>query len=521
MSVALRQLFALFDVDTGAAVTKLQQLNDKTTSVKDALGALGGTLLGAFSLHGIKSFIEEQIALGGALGDTADRLGMASAEVQKFQYAASQIAGVAKEDAARALGVLNKNVGEAIGGSAEAAKQFTELGVAIKENDGSVRGLSTVMPEIADAFAKMGSDQERAAAATRMFGKAGAALMPMLRGGSAAVAELNDQFDALGLGIDDDFLAKADAAGDALETMKLGFRALKTRIAGEFLPSITAASKKVSEWVSWGSKMAKETHIVKEAVWGLGAVSAVAAAKTAASWGKVLGLFPKGGNLVANLFSLGYIGVVIGLLLLVAGAIEDIVVWCQGGESVIGGFIEEMLGAEKAKEIVDSLNNAWAQMQPALDELKPLIADIGAGFAKALPYAIALVLDLVKGVMAAVLSVKTLGSALSSYINGKSGDQIGAEFMQNSDAIFGPKGVLKGSTFVDLLTAKPTVPASAAGVYGPPPPPGSANVNTNTTINVNGAGDPSEVARRVTGAQAGVNQQALNDAANALASGSE
>ncbi|MBX3208433.1 MAG: hypothetical protein KF764_25530 [Labilithrix sp.] len=189
---------------------------------------------------------------------------------------------------------------------------------------------------------------------------------------------------------------------------------------------------------TWGQKLTKETNIVKEGLWGMGIMSAVASATMIHSWGEVLGLF-KGGNLVANLFSLGAIGLVVADLVLIGAAIEDIVVWCQGGESVIGEFIEEMLGAEKAKEIVDSLNNAWEQMQPALAELKPLIVDIGVGFAEALPYAIALVLDLVKGVMAAVLSVKTLGSAFVGFVNGKSGDQIGDQFMKDSDAIFGSR----------------------------------------------------------------------------------
>lgn len=55
-----------------------------------------------------------------------------------------------------------------------------------------------------------------------------------------------------------------------------------------------------------------------------------------------------------------------------------------------------------------------------------------------------------------------LGNALVGLVKGKSAEEIGNEFMKDSDAIFGPKGVLSnGSTFVDLLTAKPTVPASA------------------------------------------------------------
>ncbi|MBX3208434.1 MAG: hypothetical protein KF764_25535 [Labilithrix sp.] len=47
------------------------------------------------------------------------------------------------------------------------------------------------------------------------------------------------------------------------------------------------------------------------------------------------------------------------------------------------------------------------------------------------------------------------------------------------------------------------------------------NANTTTTINVTGVGDSNAVAQRVAGAQVGISQQAINDAANALANGTE
>jgi hypothetical protein len=517
-SGALRQIFALFDVDTGAAVTKLQALTKSTTDVKEVLATLAGTAFAAFSLHGIASFIESQIELGSVINDTAEKLGLGTDELQRFQFAAG-LSGVNAEEAGRALGFLNKNMGEALAGNKESVQQFAELGIAIKDGKGDVRELGDMIPEVADAFAKMGSDQERTATAMKLFGKSGASLLPLLKQGSGELSKLNEEFTELGLGIDDDFIKKADEAGDKIDTMKLGFRALKTRLAAEFLPTITEASKKLSQWIVWGQKLVRETHIVKEGMYALGGVAAVAAGKTFYSWSKVLGLFPKGGSLIGNLFKMGEIGLIIGALVLLGLAIEDIVVMCQGGESVIGSFLDEMLGVEYRKELVSELTRAWQDMQPALNDLKPLVHDIGKAFAAVLPYAIALVVDLIRFIAGTTTSVIALGKALAGLIRGDSTDKIADEFMKGTDGLFGPKGILSKSTTWDLINAPAQVPASAAGVpFGPPAAP---NMAVNTTIQVNGAGDPNVVAQRVAGLQRGAADKMASDAANALARGTE
>lgn len=512
-SGALRQLFASFDVDTGAAVAKLGQLNSKIASTKDVLGSIAGVVLGAFSLHGIASFVESMIDLGSSINDMAERLGVGTDELQRFQYAAG-LSGVNAEEAGRALGFLSKNVGEAIGGNKEAVAQFAQLGLELKGSNGEVRELGDLIPEVADRFANMGSSQERTAMAMKLFGKSGASLIPLLQEGGDGLAKLNAQFDELGLGLSADFVKAADDTGDSLDTMKLAFRGLKSQIALEFFPSLTAATEKCTQWIAMSRRFARETNAVKIGMGALGVGAAAAAGKVVYSWSKVLGLFPKDGNLIGNLFKVGQVGLIVGAFALLALGIEDIVTMCQGGESVIGDFLDQFGGVGEKQKLVDSLRQSWELMKPAIADLGPLLLQSAKSFAEALPYMIAGVADLFRVVASTVEATSTWGKLAKDVVTGADTSKTWEEHEQNHAKIWGA-----GSAFVNAINAPARVPASAAGVYGPPAPPNVQMNGNKTIVNVNGAGDPADVAQRVSNAQQGANETMLADAAAALALG--
>jgi len=516
MSGALRQIFALFDVQTGDAETKLEKLNERTSLVKSALGALATTALGAFSFDALKTFIEDQIEVGSALNDMSEKLGVGTDELQRFQYAAASV-GVGAEEAGKALQFLNKNMGDALEGG-DAAKQFAELGVQTKDAEGNVRELGDVIPEVADAFEKMGGNQERTVAAMKLFGKSGASLIPLLKNGSAELSKMNEEFTEFGLGIDEDFIKKADEAGDTIDLMKWGVRSLKTRIAAEMLPSITDAAKKLAHWVAEGKKLTKETHIVKEGIWGLGIVSAITAGKMVHSWMKVIGLF-KGGSPIANMFAMGKLGLTIGAVLLLAGAIEDIVVMCQGGESVIGSFLDRMLGVEERQKLVESLNKAWEDVKVSIDDVGPAVKELGTTFAEVLPVLVAMVVDLLKVVGTLAIQLMGLGEFAGNLAKGDfdRADQVAAETADKTANLW-----KTGSTTWKLLNA----PAQGPDLSGTSAPPGvligpPVEMNATNYFQIHGATDPAETGRRIAGFQREVNQDAINDAANSLATGTE
>lgn len=508
---ALRQIFALFDVDTGDASTKIKSLNKDVSGVKDALGALAISALGAFSFDVIKSFMTEQIDAAKEIRLTAAKLGVGTEELEAWNFAAGAM-GVSAEGAANGLKFLNKNMGLALEGNKEAVESFSKLDVQLKDQSGNVREIGDVLPEIADSFEKMGSQQERTTAAMKLFGRAGADLLPLLQGGSKNINELRERFNELGGGMDEDFIAKAKEAGREISAVKFGINRFKISIAAELLPYVIEFGKKIAAVSGFLVKLSKETNIAKEVVGALGILAAITAGKMIYSWTKVLGLFPKGGNLIGNLFKMGEIGLIIAAVVILGLAIEDIVTMCQGGQSVIGDFLDEMLGVEYRTQLVESLNQAWNDMAPAISDLKPLIKDFGVLFAEVLPYAIALVVDLLKAVMSVATEIMGLGEYVATVVTKgfKAGDEVAARVGDQQSNIW-----KTGSTTMSLINAPASVPQpSGSGQQGSP-----VELNANNYISIIGATDPDETGKRVMQFQRGTNEQMVKDAANALATG--
>lgn len=312
--MALRELLATFNVDTGQAVSGLRQLDGKLSGAAAQLGNFAEAVLGSVSLGGMAEFITSQIDAGSAINDLSERLGVGTDELQRFQFAAGLV-GVDAERAATSLQFLNKNIGEALSGNAEATKGFHDLGVAIKGPDGSVRELGDVIPEVADAFAKMGSDQERTEKAMKLFGKSGAALIPLLKGGSEGLEAMRKEFDALGGGLSKEFIEAADKTGDELDKLKFGIRGVKASIAMALLPYVQKAIALGQDWVKRIIKLTRETNVLKYITAAFGILAGASFAKAGAGFAKMFGILPQGKTgFLTLLRSMGGFGAIILLV---------------------------------------------------------------------------------------------------------------------------------------------------------------------------------------------------------------
>lgn len=506
---ALRVLTAMFDIDTGKAVTGLKQLDAGISSAKGALTTLASSVIGAFSIGAFKHFITDQIELGSKINDTAEKLGVGTDELQQFQYAA-KLVGVEAEGAGAGLNFLNKNMGAALEGNKEAVETFAKLKVSLKDGQGNVRELGDVIPELADAFEGMGSAQERTAMAMKIFGKQGAALIPLLKEGSGGLREMYDEFQALGGGMQDDFIKQADKAGDEIDKLKFAMTGLKSRIAVAVLPSVIDFTKKLQSVAVYAIKLTKETNIVKEGLALLGAVGAVAGLKAALGWAKFFGIFPKGNaGILKTLASMGYIGLIIAAVAALALIFEDLFVGISGGNSIIRKWLNETLGVEDTNalfaqlgQIVDQIKGSFANMSPAVASLVKMFAGIVVS-----PYFVATIEFIVRllGSMVALLvaAARAAGNIVTGDFKGA-----GKAVDEGGDAVFGKNGFFGENAFKPYAPAAPTV-----GAPGGAPSNVQIDNNAKTIINVNGAGDPAEVGSRVASFQ----RDTQNENAAALA----
>ncbi len=523
----LRELLASFSVDTGQAVGALQKIDGAITGAKVKLGALASAFVGSAIVAGLSSFVEGQIEAAKETRLMAQKLGTSVDELEKFEFAAGA-AGVSSEGAGVALKFLNKNVGLAIEGNAEAAQTFQKLGIAYKDGSGEVREVGDLIPEVADAFAKMGSQQERTAAAMKLFGRQGADLLPLLQGGSAGLAQMNKRFEELGGGMSEDFIAKAKDAGRALSGMRFGFAAFKRQIALELFPYVTAFGQAMQGVVGFLNKVTKNSHLAAEAATILGIAAGVAGLKAAAGFAQFLGVVPKDAGFWKTALGLGEILLVVAGLAILFLAFEDFFAMLNGDQSIIGTLMDQFLGLGSTNELVAELQQSWALLSGLfatdLTSLEPLVGLFKDLAKDILPYAVASFVDLVRiiagGVTLLAAFVKTLAQ-VGSFDFKAAGKTIEA----TTKSVFGEGGILSKSAVGDLAIhskAKAGAPVEVGEALHTSGRQGGATTVNQTNkieVNVDGGSNPRETGAAVKDGARGAVDGSLRDAFGAVGTG--
>jgi hypothetical protein len=179
------------------------------------------------------------------LSKQAQATGIAIEELSALKYAAD-LSGVAFESMTASMGRLNRGIVDAYKGTGTANDAFRTLGINVKNADGSIKGSSTVLGELADRFAGMEDGAVKSALAMDIFGKSGAQMIPMLNSGSAGIKGMTEEAERLGLVIDQKTGTAAEAFNDAVRKLQLSFTGMGNTLMQDALPYM----QKFADWVS-------------------------------------------------------------------------------------------------------------------------------------------------------------------------------------------------------------------------------------------------------------------------------
>ena len=160
-------------------------LTDTAKSVNGVLANLGVGV----SLAGIGAMIKSSIDSADALDEMAQRTGIA-VESLSLLVPAAELSAVSTEKFEAGLKKLATGMLEAATGSEASAQNFEALGVAVQNQDGTLRDSEQVLLDLADRFQAMPDGAEKAALAVDIFGKAGAEMIPFLNQGREGIGAL-------------------------------------------------------------------------------------------------------------------------------------------------------------------------------------------------------------------------------------------------------------------------------------------------------------------------------------------
>lgn len=169
------------------------------------------------------------------MSKAAQKIGIPTEELSRLKYAAD-LSGVSFEQLQTAVGRMSRVMNDAKGGVKEAVDTFAQLGISATNADGSLKSASEVLAEVADKFAQMPDGAEKTALAMELMGRAGAGMIPMLNGGSAALQNLMAEADTFGQVFTDSMGKDAEAFNDNITRLTGTIGNLAARIATELLP---------------------------------------------------------------------------------------------------------------------------------------------------------------------------------------------------------------------------------------------------------------------------------------------
>ncbi|WP_410923951.1 hypothetical protein [Pseudomonas aeruginosa] len=208
-------------------------LTDTAKSVNGVLANLGVGV----SLAGIGAMIKSSIDSADALDEMAQRTGIA-VESLSLLVPAAELSAVSTEKFEAGLKRLATGMLEAATGSETSAQKFGALGVAVQNQDGTLRDSEQVLLDLADRFKAMPDGAEKAALAVDIFGKAGAEMIPFLNQGRDGIGALKQEAAELGLQLSADTAAQAGNFNDALDKLKLASTSIGNQIIASLLPAL-------------------------------------------------------------------------------------------------------------------------------------------------------------------------------------------------------------------------------------------------------------------------------------------
>lgn len=311
------------------------------------------------------------VATANALDETAKTarsLDLTTEAYSRYAHAAD-LSGVTTEQLGAGLRALTMQIGGVAQGSAEASKNFAAVGVEVQRADGSFRTAADILPEVADGLNRLDEGQ-RAALRARLLGESGGRLATLLEGGSEGIRQMTQEADALGLTLDGQTAAAAEAFVDNLTRLKAIVTGAGLQLAKVLLPAALDVSEAIVEMATASDGFIRLgiDRTVRTLAFALELLETpsgkVAAGLVAVTAG--VGAVRIAGQLLAPV--LGRLGLGLGSMtaaaapwaLVIGGAIlilEDFYVTAQGGDSMTRRLADSFgYGEETAKYFADTLD---------------------------------------------------------------------------------------------------------------------------------------------------------------------
>jgi hypothetical protein len=239
----------------------LKRLNANMQSAKSSIMSLGKyASAAAASIFGL-AFSTATYA--DDLGGTAALIGINTAELQKFQYAAKKTDTSVEELNTALMRMANLQVAAARG-SKEAQNAFKLLGVNIRNSKGGLKDQATLFKEIADKFSKIHSTQIKSALAFQLFGRGATNIIKTLNLGREGIEAYGKELEKTGYILSEDQIKKGSDFIDAWRSGTTALQGFKNMLGFVVMPMVEESMRKMIAY--WADNKDAIENTINEAL---------------------------------------------------------------------------------------------------------------------------------------------------------------------------------------------------------------------------------------------------------------
>lgn len=269
MAFEIFKLVGSIFVDSTAANESIKKTDEKAEGLgKKLLSGIGtaakwGAGIAAAAGAGASALAGMAVKTAGVtdnIDKMSQKIGISREAYQELDFICSQ-SGTSVDNLKNGLKTLTTQMQSAADGSKSAKGYFDELGLSWEDGSGNLKDQETMMWEAFSALQGMENQTEKAALATKLFGKAGLELLPMLNGADGSIESMKQQAHDLGLVLSDETIDAGVKFTDSMDQAKRSLDSIITKIGGNVMPIFQSAL----DWVLNNMPLIQQ---VMEAVFG-------------------------------------------------------------------------------------------------------------------------------------------------------------------------------------------------------------------------------------------------------------
>jgi hypothetical protein len=210
--------------------------------LKGMIGPLAGAAAGMVGLTAASDLVKDSLGAYQDLGKASLSLSRTTGmdiETSSAFVSMMKQRGIGANKLGVAFNTLSKKMTDAASGGKKSSEMFATLGVsmsAIERGD-----TAAVLGSVSDAFANMKDGPEKTALALKLFGRQGAAMVPVLNKGSGALKEQLAEMKDLGLTLGKNGAEDVATYAKSQRKLKGAIEGVKIAIGGALMPYLSKA----------------------------------------------------------------------------------------------------------------------------------------------------------------------------------------------------------------------------------------------------------------------------------------